>query len=178
MAEVIRLESFKRKQAALRGFKSWSKRFNEKLDEHTRPCDLSDRTLHFLISPGDQNVFALYELVMGLKNLGTASDFFHLDKNGKMEVIDISIHLLDQLRFECMRRLNWLEGVADQSVPIVEHIELYPLLKKQGPASIPQLSRSHPKYQVYEKLIDLEKETFIRKQIPEAIEEFRKRLQD
>jgi hypothetical protein len=115
---------------------------------------------------------------MGVKNLGTASDFFHLDKTGKMEVIDISIHLLDQLRFECMRRLNWLEGVAEQSLPIVDHIEHYPHLKKQGVASIPQLCNSHPKYQVYEKLPDLEKETFIRKQIPEAIEEFRKRLQD
>ena len=178
MAEVIQLESFKRKQAATRGFKSWSKRFGDKLDEQTRLSDLSDNTLLFLISPGDQNIFALYELVMGVKNLGTASDFFHLDKAVKMEVIDISIYLLDQLRFECMRRLDWLESGAGQPLPIVELVVQYPLLKGQGPASIPTLKESHPKSEVYRGLPELEKETFLRKQIPEAINEFGKRLQD
>lgn len=178
MAEVIQLESFKRKQAAIRGFKSWSRRFKEKLDEQTRLSGLSDEILLFLISPGDQNIFALYELVMGVKNLGTASDFFHLDKAGKMEVIDISIYLLDQLRFECMRRLNWLETSAGEQLPIVDLVEQYPLLKEYGPASIPPLNKSHPKYQIYKHLSELEQETFVRKQIPEAIEEFGKRLQD
>ena len=178
MAEVIQLKSFKRKQAAQRGFSSWSRRFGEKLDEQTRLADLSDSTLLFLISPGDQNIFALYEMVMGVKNLGTASDFFDLDKPGKMEVIDISIHLLDHLRFECMRRLDWLESGAGQTMPIVDLIEQYPVMKQKGPTAIPRMNKSHRKYQIYENLADLEKETFIRKQIPEAIEEFGRRLQD
>jgi hypothetical protein len=172
MAEVIQLESFKRRQAAIRGFRSWSRRFKEKLDEQTRLCDLSDKTLLFLISPGDQNIFALYELVMGVKDLGTASDFFQLEKQEKMEVIDISIYLLDQLRFECMCRLTWLESGPWQQVPIIELIEQYPLLKEQGINLIPPLSKSHPKYQMYKRLSELEKETFVRKQIPEAIKEF------
>lgn len=177
MAEVIQLESFKRKQAATRGFKSWSKRFGDKLDEQTRLSDLSDNTLLFLISPGDQNIFALYELVMGVKDHGTSSDFFHLDKAIKLEVIDISIYLLDQLRFECMRRLDWLERGAGQPLPIVELVEQYKQLKRLGPATIPRLKESHPKFQVYRGLPELEKETFLRKQIPEAINEFGKRLQ-
>jgi hypothetical protein len=178
MAEVIQLDSFKRKQAAIRGFRSWSRRFKERLDEQTRLSDLSDKTLLFLISPGDQNIFALYELVMGIKDLGTTSDFFQLDKAEKIEVIDISIYLLDQLRFECMRRLNWLEGSARSKVPIVELIEQYPQLKEQGTILIPPLSESHPKYQIFKRLSELEKETFIRKQIPEAIEAFGKNLQE
>jgi len=178
MAEVIQLKSFKRKQAATRGFKSWAKRFGEKLDEQTRPSDLSDETLLFLISPGDQNIFALYELVMGVKNLGTASDFFHLDKEEKLEVIDISIYLLDQLRFECMRRLNWLERSAGQPLPIVETIEQYKFLKLRGPTAIPSLNKFHPKYLTFTQLPELERETFIRKQIPEAIAEFQKMLED
>ena len=178
MAEVIQLKSFKRKQAAIRGFRSWSKRFGEKLDEQTKLSDLSDETLLFLISPGDQNVFVLYELVMGVLDLGPSSDFFHLDKVGKMEVIDISIHLLDQFRFECMRRLNWLESGAAQPLSIIELIEQDPLQKVQGPAAIPSLNSFHPKYRVFKELPELEKETFIRKLIPEAIEEFRKMLQD
>ena len=178
MAEVVQLESFKRKQAATRGFKSWSKRFGDKLDEQTRLSDLSDNTLLFLISPGDQNIFALYELVMGVKNLGTASDFFHLDKAVKMEVIDISIYLLDQLRFECMRRLDWLESGAGQPLPIIELVVQYPLLRGLGPASIPTLKESHSKSQVYRGLPELEKETFLRNQIPEAINEFGRRFED
>ena len=178
MAEVIKLDSFKRKQAAIRGFRSWSKRFGERLDEQTKMSDLSDESLLFLISPGDQNIFSLYELVMGVKNLGTASDFFNLDKPGKMEVIDISIYLLDQLRFECMRRLNWLERSFEQASPIVDLVDQYPLTNQGGPSSIPPLNKSHSKYQTYKKLTDLEKETFIRKQIPHAIEEFAKRHRD
>ena len=178
MTEVIQLQSFKRKQAAKRGFRPWSKRFDDKLDERTKLSDLSDKTLLFLISPGDQNIFALYELVMGIKNLGTASDFFQLDKSGKMEVIDISIHLLDQLRFECMRRLNWLEIGVEQPVPIVDLVDQYPLIKKEGPSSIPLLKKTHSQYQAYDRLADFEKETFIRKQIPDAIEKFKRRLRD
>ncbi|MFP3870574.1 MAG: hypothetical protein ACLFVT_06820 [Syntrophobacteria bacterium] len=175
MAEVIQLESFKRKQAAMRGFKTWSKRFGENLDEKTRLSDLSDRTLAFLISPGDQNIFALYELVMGVKNLGSASQFFHLDKLTKMEVIEIAIHLLDQLRFECMRRLNWLARETGQPPPIVELIEQYPGLGKQRRLSVPALSSSHPTYKTYQKLSAFDKEAFVRKQIPAAIHAFKKR---
>lgn len=178
MAEVIQLNSFKRKQAAIRGFKSWSKRFSEKLDEQTRLSDLSDETLLFLISPGDKNIFALYELVMGVLDLGPSADFFHLDKAGKMEVIDISIHLLDQFRFECMRRLDWLANPAAQPLSIIDLIEQYPLLKVQGPAAIPSLNKFHPKYLIFQELPELERETFIRKQIPEAIEKFEEMLQD
>jgi hypothetical protein len=176
MAEVIHLESFKRKQAAVRGFRTWRRRFKEDLDDQTRLSDLSDETLFFLISPGDKNIFALYELVMGVKDLGTASDFFHLDKAEKMEVIDISIYVLDQLRFECMRRLRWMKGDTGEQLPIVDLVEQYPFLKQSGPKSIPPLNDSHPKYQIFSSLTELEQETFIRKQIPEAIEEFGKRL--
>jgi hypothetical protein len=178
MADVIHLDSFRRKQAASRGFKTWSRRFDEKLDEQTRLCDLSDKTLAFLISPGEQNIFVLYDLIMGVRDLGRGSDFFHLDKSAKMEVVDLSIHLLDQLRFECMRRLHWLVESARQQQTIVELIEQYPYQRRQGRAQVPPLSRTHPLYERYEGLTDFERETFIRKQIPAAIEEFKKRLQD
>ncbi|UCG13421.1 MAG: hypothetical protein JSU72_02745 [Deltaproteobacteria bacterium] len=140
--------------------------------------DLSDRTLLFLISPGDQNIFALYELVMGVRDLGGTFDFYQLEKAAKMEVIDISVYLLDQLRFESMRRLTWLESSGGPSLSIVELVEQYPRLAKRGPSSVPALAKSHPKYQTYMNLSDFERETFIRKQIPAAIEEFRNRLQD
>lgn len=174
MAEVIHLESFRRKKAASRGLKTWSERFGEKLDEGTRPVDLSDHTLAFLISPGEDNVFALYELIMGVKDLGKARDFFHLDKSTKMQVIDISIHLLDQLRFECMRRLGWLDCDAGQQSTMVQLIEQDPSERRQA---VPALSSSHPDYRGYERLAEFEREAFIRKQIPAAIEEFKKRLQ-
>jgi hypothetical protein len=177
MADVIHLDSFRRKQAASRGFKGWSGRFGEKLDEETRLSDLSDKTLAFLISPGEQNIFVLYDLIMGVKDLGRGSDFFQLDKSAKMVVIDISIHLLDQLRFECMRRLDWLAGSAQQQMTILQLIEQYPHLTKHGRLSVPPLSSTHPTYMKYLELADFEKETFVRKQIPAAIEEFKKRLQ-
>jgi hypothetical protein len=176
MAEVIQLASFKRKQAARRGFRAWLRRFDEDLDEDTRAVDLSDVTLAFLISPGEENIFLIYELVMGVKDLGTSSDFFNLEKSLKMEVIDISIYLLDQLRFECMRRLGWLTCEGTPPRPIVQLVEKYPTLTADGRKAIPTLSISHPNYDTYERLSDFDKETFVRKQIPSAIEQFKRGL--
>ncbi len=176
MAEVIQLASFKRKQAARRGFRAWLRRFGEDLGEDTRVGDLSDKTLAFLISPGEENIFLIYELVMGVKDLGTSNDFFNLEKSLKMEVIDNSIYLLDQLRFECMRRLGWLTSECTPQLPIVQLIEQYPTLTGDGRMAIPALSMSHPNYGTYERLSDFDKETFVRKQIPAAIEEFKRGL--
>jgi len=174
MVEIIHLASFKRRQAARRGFKAWLRRFGEPLDEKTRIADLSDNTLAFLISPGEENIFLLYELVMGVKGLGTSSDFFNLDRSLKMEVIDISIYLLDQLRFECMRRLNWLASDCPPPLPLVQLVEHYPTLTGGDRKVIPVLSASHPKYETYERLSEFDKETFVRKQIPAAIESFKR----
>jgi hypothetical protein len=177
MVEIVHLASFKRRQAARRGFKAWRRRFGEPLDEETRIADLSDRTLAFLISPGEENIFLLYELVMGVKGLGTSSDFFNLDRALKMEVIDISIYLLDQLRFECMRRLNWLASDCPPPLPLVALVEQYPKLTGDGRKIIPALSESHPSYKTYKALSEFDKETFVRKQIPAAIERFKNGLQ-
>jgi hypothetical protein len=176
MAEVIQLVSFKRKQAARRGFRAWLRRFDEDLDEDTRVADLSDKTLAFLISPGEENIFLIYDLVMGVKDLGMSSDFFNLGKSLKMEVIDISIYLLDQLRFECMRRLGWLTPEGALHNPIVQLIEQYSTLTPDARKAIPALSISHRNYGTYEQLSDFDKETFVRKQIPAAIEEFKRGL--
>jgi hypothetical protein len=176
MVEIVHLTSFKRRQAARRGFKAWLRRFGESLDEETRIADLSDRTLAFLISPGEENIFLLYELVMGVKGLGTSSDFFNLDRALKMEIIDISIYLLDQLRFECMRRLKWLAGDCPPSLSLVALVEQYPKLTGDGRRIIPALSASHPNYETYKRLSEFDKETFVRKQIPAAIERFKNGL--
>jgi hypothetical protein len=113
---------------------------------------------------------------MGVKDLGTSSDFFNLDRSLKMEVIDISIYLLDQLRFECMRRLNWLASDCPPQLSLLQLVEHYPTLTGDGRRMIPALSVSHPNYETYERLSELEKETFVRKQIPAAIESFKRRL--
>jgi hypothetical protein len=176
MVQIVHLASFKRRQAARRGFKAWLRRFDEPLDEETRIADLSDTTLAFLISPGEENIFLLYELVMGVKGLGTSSDFFSLDRALKMEVIDISIYLLDQLRFECMRRLNWLASDCPPPSSLVELVEHYPTLTGEARRMIPALSAFHPSYETYKGLSEFEKETFVRKQIPAAIERFKSRL--
>jgi len=176
MVEIVHLASFKRRQAARRGFKAWLRRFGEPLDEETRIADLSDRTLAVLISPGEENIFLLYELVMGVKGLGTSSDFFNLDRARKMEVIDISIYLLDQLRFECMRRLKWLASDCPPSLSLVELVEHYPTLTAEARRMIPAFSASHPNYETYRRLSEFEKETFVRKQIPAAIERFKNGL--
>ena len=76
-----------------------------------------------------------------------------------------------------LRRLGWLESTSIQPLPIIETIEQYTFLKSQGSA-IPSLNKFHPEYFTFRELPELERETFIRKQIPEAIAEFQKMLED
>ncbi|MBW1980961.1 MAG: hypothetical protein JRJ12_07050 [Deltaproteobacteria bacterium] len=176
MAEIIHLESVRLRQAANRGFKNWARHFSDKLDETTRIVDLSDETLAFLVSPEEQRIFLLYDFIMGVRQLGKGSDFFSLDKTTKMEVVDVSIFLLDQLRFECMHRLRWLVASETQRLPIVQLASQYESRPKGRRPAVPELHPSHPRYYEFRSLTEFEREPFIRRMIPAAVQQFISRV--
>ena len=176
MAKVVDLQSYRTRQIAERVFGPWKRRFGESCDEQTLLGDLSQGTLFRLAQPGDESTAAFYELVMGALDLGQADRFYFLDKAEQLRVVDLHLFLADQVRYELMRRLGWVKRFAGQVYPLVELVERVDQLKMHSRQDPPQLAESHPDFQHFSALNALDKESFVRRLLPQALEEFRKKL--
>ncbi|MCU0589054.1 MAG: hypothetical protein MUF52_12995 [Syntrophobacteraceae bacterium] len=175
MSEIINFEAKKTQMAARRGFKNWPSRFSESFDEHTRFSDVSDRTLRTLIKGGEESTQPVYDLVMGFFGMGSGFRFHDLEAGDKMEVMDVVIFLLDQFRFEAMRRLGWLEDDPTLGLPIVEAIGQYASRFAVDPHRTPRLSAGHPRFDEYTQAFENDRYAFVRRLIPEAIEIYDKK---
>lgn len=164
--------------AADRGFHSWLQRFREQFGPGTRFQDLSDQTLLFLATPGEENLFVFIDLVMGAQGLGDSTRFrlADLEISAKEHILDLALGLLDRARFEVMRRLGWVSAVPDENLPIIQ------LLAGARPpvgaetVKLPLLAPEHPRFAEYQALPAHDQGIFIRRLIPRAVSEFRHRL--
>jgi len=111
LAEVIDLDGFRRKLAADQAFRSWLARFKEQFGPETRLQDLSPHTLLYLASPGEDNLYVYFDLIMGAQGLGGSVRFRldDLDYQVKLKIMDTAFALVDRVRFEVMRRLGWVD---------------------------------------------------------------------
>ncbi len=108
MTEIIDLERFRARVAADQGFRTWLARFKERFGPATRLRDLSSPTLLYLASPGEENLYIFFDLVMGAQGLG-GSVRFRLDDLAdadKLKIMETAFALVDRVRFELMRRLG------------------------------------------------------------------------
>lgn len=179
MAEIIAFESLKNKKAAKRGFREWQRRFKSLpiLDEHSSWRDLPDELILFLAEDDDGGRRIIHDLLMGALGLGSGYEFESLPSEKLIPLLDIYFLLIDQVRFECMRRLGLVYEIPLGSKPIIGLIRDY----KQGvsPAltDTPKLTPNHPAYPEYELLNEMEKRSFIRRTIPEAVKQFQAKVQ-
>lgn len=171
MAEVVDLEKFRRKLAADKGFRSWLRRFQEQFGPDTRLGDLSPETLLYLATPGEENLYVFFDLIMGAKDLG-GSIRFRLDDlptPTKLRILDAAFALMDRVRFEVMRRLGWVEEVPGAQTPIIDLVQQ---AWEQGPSfsrELPRLASSHPDYEALKDLPPLDQGPAIRRLIPRAV---------
>jgi hypothetical protein len=168
------MEEKRRLMAAQRGFRHWRSRFSETFHENTSPADLSDRTLRSLIQPGEETMGIIYEFVSEVKGLGPENRFHLLEAPDKMAVMDIALFILDQFRFECMRRLGWVELYPTCHTPLVDLIEQFPEGFAHLKHHTPSLAPTHPRYGEYEATFEDDRGVFIRRLIPQALEAFGK----
>jgi len=179
VAEVVDLERFRRKLAADKGFPTWLKRFQDQFGPDTRLGDLAPETLLYLATPGEENLYVYFDLVMGAMGLGGAVRFRldHLETPAKLRIMDAAFALMDRVRFELMRRLGWVEGVPDADTPLIALVQE---AWQQGAAfarRVPPLVPSHPDYEVYRKLTPLDQGTAVRRLIPRAVAQFRAQVE-
>lgn len=176
MTKVVDLHHYRTKVVEQRAFGPWQKRFGEAYDTSTRLSNLSDRTLFFLAQPGEESSMAYYELIMGVLDLGPATKFNYLASEKQMRVVDIHLFLADQMRFELMHRLKWLETPPCQNFSLIEMIQSHDQIRTRFKDTPPGLAPSHPGYAAYQKLAARDKEVFIRQLLREALEKFEKQI--
>lgn len=179
MAEVIDLERFRAKMAADQGFRTWLARFQEQFGPQTRLQDLSPQTLLYLATPGDENLYVNFDLIMGAQGLGGSLRFRldDLDYPAKMKIMDTAFALLDRERFEIMRRLGWVKEPPGLNTPIIELVQQAWRLGADFARQVPQLSSGHAAYQAYAKLSPMDRVVYIRRLIPQAVAEFKARVE-
>lgn len=178
MTKVVDLHHYRTKVVEQRAFGPWQKRFGETYTIKTCLSDLSDRTLFNLAEPGEHSSIAYYEAIMGTLDLGPAAKFDYLASEEQMRVVDIHLFLADQIRFEMMRRLGWLDNLPCRKISIITMVQEFDRLKTEWRGNPPELAPSHPGYGSYQKLAVRDKEVFIRQILREALEKFAERLEE
>jgi hypothetical protein len=179
VAEVIDLERFRRKLAADLGFRTWLARFKEQFGPETRLRDLSNATLLYLASPGEDNLYVYFDLIMGAQGLGGSVRFRldDLDYTTKLKIMDTAFILVDRVRFEVMRRLGWVEAVPGEDTPLIELVQQ--AWRKGAPFAreLPRLSPDHPDYDSYRGQHPMDQGVSIRRLIPRAVSQFRTQVE-
>jgi len=180
MAEVIDLEGFRRKLAADQAFRTWLARFKEQFGPETRLQDLSPHTLLYLASPGEDNLYVYFDLIMGAQGLGGSVRFRldDLDYTVKLKIMDTAFALVDRVRFEVMRRLGWVDTVPGIDTPLIELVQQAWRKGSAFARELPHLSTRHQEYEGYLKLHPMDQAVFLRRLIPRAVSQFRTHLEE
>ena len=176
MEKIVDIQAYRAKTFKERVFGPWQKRFNESFAIDIRLSELSDKTLYFLAQPGENSSDGYYELIMGILDLGRAAKFNYLSNREQMRIVDIHLFLADQVRFEIMRRLNWLAYLPCKTQGLVHMVQNFDTVKAACKATPPELAASHPDYDAYHRLAPGDKEVFIRRMLRDALETFKERL--
>jgi len=176
MAKVIDLKTYRDHALDQRVFGPWAKRFGEVYTHTAALPDLGLTTLYALALPGDFGSAAFYELIMGILELGPADNFHFLDNDHRMRIVDCHLFLADQVRFELMYRLEWITDFGPRTLPLVEMVLELAAAKEIARSAPAQLAPSHPEYSQYQELLYGDKEAFVRRMLPAALEAFKKLL--
>ncbi len=170
MPQVIDIVQTRLITATKKGYRNWSGHFKEEFGIETRLSQISTKTLATLAQGREKGTFYLYDLIMNLKGLGSGFEFLELSPPKKIIVIDLYLFLLDQIRFECMKRLEWLESYPDEKSTLVELIVNFNKATHDLQTENPELRADYPDYKGYSDLNTFDKEVFIRKLIPAALD--------
>jgi hypothetical protein len=179
VAEVVDLDRFRRKLAADKGFRTWLKRFQDQFGPDTRLMDLSPETLLYLATPGEENLYVFFDLVMGAMDLGGALRFRldDLETPTKLRIMDAAFSIMDRVRFEVMRRLWWVEGVPWEETPLIALVQKSWQHGSDFARQVPRLAPGHPDYEAYQRLGAIDQGTTVRRLIPRAVAKFREQVE-
>ncbi|MBU2547141.1 MAG: hypothetical protein KKB20_01900 [Proteobacteria bacterium] len=169
MDNVVDLKDYGLARAVQRVQSPWRERFPDFLTARTRLADLSDKTLLILARLEDGAMTWLLDLIMTALDLGPEGGFSDLDAGPKMRVLDAQLFFVDQVRWECLRRLGWVTGFAAESYPLVDLILRAAEIKAGFEPPFPALKETHADYAEFEWRRKIDGEQMIRSMIPAAL---------
>lgn len=173
MVKIILLDRY-RQQSLLRvGFKRWRLRFDQAFQAHTGLADLTPRTLYELSRPGGEAITDLYSLIIGFLGYGREVTFDDLDSKAQTLVLDIHLFISDQIRFEMMYRLGWLDRFSGNRFPLLEIVTDFERIRQFCSRQPPSLAKNHSDYEAYCLLFDLDQQVFLRRLFPAAMAAFK-----
>ena len=172
MGRLLYISECRRRIAAKKGFSPWVRRFGISFDDNTSIRLLDNPVIKYMVQGNEGSSSAFYELIMGIEGLGLAPGFHYLDSQSKMDVTDVTLFLLDLVRFEAMYRLGWLDDYPLLKVPLLDLIQTFHEKFAAVRHNSPALSSAHPLYEEYVAEFEGDRHAFIRKLIPEAIKVF------
>jgi hypothetical protein len=175
MAEIVNLVNLRAKSLEKKVFGTWKKRFGFFFTTETRLSEIPNKTLLYLSQPGEESALAFYELIMGVLDLGPAIKFSYLDKQDQLYVMEIHLFLSDLFRFEMMHRLEWIDPLACSMKSLIELVTYFDKNKNILRENPPQLSQTHPDYNAYQNLHERDREGFIRRLLPGALDIFHRK---
>jgi hypothetical protein len=180
VAEVVDLDHFRRKLAADKGFRTWLRRFQDQFGPDTTLEDLAPETLLYLATPGEENLYVFFDLVMGAMGLGGALRFRldDLETATKLRIMDAAFTIMDRVRFEVMRRLGWVEDIPGEKTPLIALVQQAWQQGSDFARQVPRLAPSHPDYGSYQKLGAIDQGTTVRRLIPRAVAQFQEQVEE
>lgn len=174
MSKLIQMEEFRRQQWAERAFARWQRRVGFTPDADTRLADIDNAGLMALADLDDNAALALYDLVLGVRNWGPGEKFHYLESWRKMEALDAYLFLADQVRFEVMRRLGWVVGLAGEDRTLLELAAHPREIQADSRLKVPRLQPDYHRYDDLEQQYSVEPAAAVRSIIPEALSAFKK----
>ncbi len=176
MAEILDLADHRKEILGKMVFGPWKKRFGINFSSETRLLDIPDKILLYLSQPGEESASAFYEMIMGGLELGPPIKFSSLDKHNQLYVMEIHLFLSDLCRFELMRRLGWVDPTACGMKSLIELVKNFAKYKNTLQENPPQLSQMHPDYSAYLNLHERDREGFVRRLLPGALDIFHRKV--
>lgn len=174
MAEIVQLAQYREKSALRDGFHVLRRRFDQDFDACTRLLDLAPEVVYQLALPNDASAQLLCGMILGFQGFGAAASFDAMDSGVQKEVVDLHLFISDQLRFEMMYRLGWLGHVPGRQLPIYAMVRDSAYAQRLSRKNPPRLSSDHPDFHAYHTLIERDRQVYIRRLMPAALEAFQK----
>ncbi|CAO0824812.1 conserved hypothetical protein [Desulfarculales bacterium] len=175
MGVLVNLKDCWRGKAARQSFGRWERRMGFTPGPDTRVSDLPDGVLSRLAELDREATLALYDVVLGVRGWGPGERFTYLESRPKVEALDAFLFLADQVRFDLMRRLGWVQDVAAESFSMLDMAARSKDIQASFSPEVPKLTRAYHRYEDLERYLALEPAVVVRSLIPEALLAFRNR---
>ncbi len=176
MGELIDLTARRRQRDAAKAFAQWPRRLGCAPAPGDGLCDLPDQVLNRLAELSPESTLAIYDLVLGVRGLGPGERFTYLESQQKVQALDTFLFLADQVRFELMRRLGWVEATAGEEYDLLTLAREPERIRSRPGGPLPRLTSGYPDFAEVERRLQVEPAAVIHSLIPKALQAFRRRM--